>query len=122
MNERVMTLGSVVINVVDLDAQTAFWSAVLGSEVAFEIPSQFVWLKPQHEGGISVALQQVDDPTQGTRRLHLDASVPDIDAAKARIIELGGSLVEDREHDGFQWTTLADPEGNEFCISPAGAH
>ncbi len=122
MSEQVITVGSVVINVVDYDRQKAFWGAVLGSEVAQEFAPHFVWFRPQHEGGISVALQTVEDPTEGTRRLHLDAGVADVEAAKSRIIELGGSHVADREMGGFRWSVMHDPEGNEFCIAPDHAH
>ncbi len=38
----------------------------------------------------------------------------------ARVLDLGGSRVEDHEIQGFHWTVLADPEGNEFCV--AGGH
>lgn len=112
-----MTVGSVVINVVDYERQKAFWTAVLGVEVAKEHAPYFCWLVPQHDGGISVALQTVEDPTEGPRRLHLDADVADIAAARAQIVELGGSVVADREVGGFHWSTMADPEGNEFCIA-----
>ena len=61
--------------------------------------------------------QTVEEPTEGPRRLHLDAEVPDIAAARDRIIELGGTHVTDREMGGFHWTVMADPEGNEFCIA-----
>jgi predicted enzyme related to lactoylglutathione lyase len=54
--------------------------------------------------------------TGGPRRLHLDATVDDVDAAKQRIIELGGSHQIDREMGGFGWSVMLDPEGNEFCI------
>ena len=117
MSERVVTVGSVVINVIDFERQKTFWGAVLGSDVAKQIAPFFAWFRPQHEGGISVALQSVDSPTEGPRRLHLDTKVPDISTAKDRIIELGGSHVADHEIDGFHWTVMADPEGNEFCIS-----
>lgn len=117
MSEPVITVGSVVINVLDYERQKAFWGAVLGAEPAQEFAPHFLWFRPQHEGGISVALQTVDEATDGTRRLHLDASVPDIEAAKAKIVELGGAVVADRETNGFRWCTLTDPEGNEFCIS-----
>lgn len=119
MSERVITIGSVVINVRDYELQKTFWGAVLGSEVAQEFAPYFVWFAPQHEGGISVALQAVEDPTEGPRRLHLDSAVPDVAAAKAQIIELGGSHLADREMSGFHWTVMADPEGNEFCIAPS---
>jgi predicted enzyme related to lactoylglutathione lyase len=120
MDERVVTVNSVVINVRDYALEKEFWGAVLGAEVAQEFAPYFVWFEPQHEGGISVALQTVGDPTEGPRRLHLDTSVPDVEAAKQRILELGGTHLADREMGGFHWTVMADPEGNEFCL--AGAH
>ena len=122
MSEPVVTVGSVVINVRDYEKQKAFWGATLGSDVAQEFAPWFVWFAPQNPGGISVALQTVQDPTEGPRRLHLDTSAPDVAAAKARIIELGGTHVEDREMGGFPWSVMTDPEGNEFCITAAGAH
>ena len=33
----------------------------------------------------------------------------------ARILDLGGSHLEDHEIEGFAWKVMADPEGNEFC-------
>jgi predicted enzyme related to lactoylglutathione lyase len=111
-------IGSVVINTTDHDTLVAFWSALLGVEVAHSIPPFFTWLKPQREGGISVAIQAVPDPTPGRRRLHLDMGVSDVDAAVARVLELGGSHVEDHEIEGFAWKVMADPDGNEFCIAP----
>ena len=117
MSERVMTVQSVVINVRDDELQKAFWGAVLGSAVAQEFAPWMLWFEPQHDGGISVALQTVENPTEGPRRLHLDTSVPDIEAAKQRILELGGAHVIDREMGGFHWTVMTDPEGNEFCLT-----
>jgi len=119
MSDPVVTVATVVINVVDIEAERAFWSAVLGVEVARQFPG-FVWLAPQHDGGVSIALQQVTDPTQGRNRLHLDTGVDDLDVAQARIEELGGTLLEEHEIMGFRWRVMADPEGNEFCIA-AGA-
>ena len=116
MGDPVLTVGSVVINVIDMDREKTFWSEVLGSAVATEFPG-FLWFAPQREGGISVALQQVDSPTPGRNRLHLDTSVADIPAAIARIEVLGGTHLEDHELGGFNWTVMADPEGNEFCIA-----
>ena len=119
MSDRVVTLNTVVVNVVDLERERAFWSAMLGVGVAMEFPG-FCWLAAQHEGGVQLALQQVTDPTPGRNRLHLDTSVPDLDAAEARIVELGGSRLEEHEIAGFRWRVMADPEGNEFCIALSG--
>lgn len=111
-------IGSVVINTTDHDRLVTFWSRLLGVEVARSIPPYFSWLAPQHEGGISLAIQAVPDPTPGRRRLHLDMGVADIDAAVVRVLELGGSEVEDHQIGGFAWKVMADPDGNEFCMAP----
>ena len=30
---------------------------------------------------------------------------------------MGASLVERRGDESFRWVTLADPDGNEFCVA-----
>ena len=108
---------SVVINTTDEERLAKFWSELLGVEVV-QRAHGFIWLKPQRPGAFSIAFQNVDHPTEGRRRLHLDTSVSDVEAATARIIEMGGSHVEDHEVPGFAWRVMADPDGNEFCIAP----
>lgn len=117
MPEITPRVDTVVINTTDVEKLTDFWSQVLGVGVARQFPGLFVWLEPQHEGGISVAFQKVEDPTSGRNRLHLDTTVPDLETAKARIVELGGSEIESHEIAGFTWIVMADPDGNEFCIA-----
>ena len=54
----------------------------------------------------------------GKNRMHLDLSVDDLEAATARILDLGGSWDgSERTLEGFTWRTVADPEGNEFDIA-----
>jgi predicted enzyme related to lactoylglutathione lyase len=77
-----------------------------------------VWLEPASEGAPALAFQQVPDPTPGRNRVHLDFGAEDREVTVARVLELGGSRVEDHEIMGFHWTVLADPEGNEFCVAP----
>lgn len=108
---------SVVINTTDEERLAAFWSELLGVEVA-QRAEGFVWLRPQRPGAFSIAFQNVGQPTEGRRRLHLDTSVSDLEAATTRIIEMGGSRVEDHQVPGFAWRVMADPDGNEFCIAP----
>jgi predicted enzyme related to lactoylglutathione lyase len=52
-------------------------------------------------------------------RMHLDLmpTQRSRDEEVSRLLSIGASLVEDhREPDGTGWVTLADPEGNEFCV------
>jgi hypothetical protein len=32
------------------------------------------------------------------------------------VVELGGSEVADHDQGGQRWSTVADPEGNVFCL------
>lgn len=50
-------------------------------------------------------------------RVHLDLQVDD-DAPRmiAHALQLGATKLWDGEQGPHTWVTLADPEGNEFCI------
>ena len=52
--------------------------------------------------------------------IHLDASAPDRPGEVARLVTLGGTVVETRSRTtGDQverWTVMRDPEGNGFCV------
>ena len=111
------TVGAVVINTTDPDRLAGFWTQLLDVEIARKVDPFFIWLRPQHEGGISVALQKVAQPTEGRRRLHLDMHVDDLSSAIERALELGATRVEDHTIGDFSWTVMADPDGNEFCLA-----
>jgi hypothetical protein len=52
-------------------------------------------------------------------RMHLDLlpTARTRDEEVQRLLGIGATLVEDhRKADGAGWVTLADPEGNEFCV------
>jgi len=34
-----------------------------------------------------------------------------------RLVELGATHVHDKDEWNTRWTTLTDPEGNEFCVA-----
>jgi predicted enzyme related to lactoylglutathione lyase len=34
-----------------------------------------------------------------------------------RLVGLGATVVHDKHEWGITWTTLTDPEGNEFCVA-----
>ena len=111
-------LATVVINAEDIEPLIAFWREFLGVEEASRFPG-FVWLKPQQKSGVGLAFQQVVEPKETRRnRLHLDFGVDDLAAVTARVVELGGSKVEDHTIGDFTWHVMQDPGGNEFCLAP----
>jgi len=113
-----LKMAAIVINARDLERVVAFWSAFLDVQERHRVPG-FVWLERQPGASVSLAMQQVADPTEGRNRLHLDFGSSDAAATASRIVELGGQELEQHEIQGSGWTVFADPEGNEFCIAQA---
>ncbi|TQM02304.1 VOC family protein [Pseudonocardia kunmingensis] len=98
-------------------ALAEFYRSVLGGEIT-ESGDDYVALAAD---GVALAFQVVADGgppawPHGGRRLHLDVAVPDLDAARARLVELG-ARVPDFQPGGGEWIVLLDPEGHPCCIA-----
>ncbi len=59
------------------------------------------------------------EPRTAKNRVHADLTTDDRDPEIARLVELGATRGEDYDEWGHAWTVMADPEGNEFCVSDA---
>jgi predicted enzyme related to lactoylglutathione lyase len=97
------------------DVLVAFWGTLLGIEEKARFPN-FVWMSRMSDGGPSLAFQVVPETKSVKNRMHFDLTVADREEFAAHVESLGGSRVADHEIEGFHWTVMADPEGNEFCI------
>ena len=60
--------------------------------------------------------QLVPEEKAGKNRVHLDLRVPDKDAAVARLTAMGARQLWEGRQGPHTWVTMADPEGNEFCV------
>jgi hypothetical protein len=65
--------------------------------------------------GPRLFFQLVPEPKVAKNRVHLDLAAADPVAEVERLASLGARVLSEHEH----WTTLADPDGNEFCVSTA---
>jgi hypothetical protein len=114
-----LRIGMVTADCADPKALSAFWTAALKTSVVFEVEG-FVMLAPPAEGGPALGFQLVPEERVGKNRLHLDLGVPPGERADevARLVGLGATELGQRGGDeyGLVWTTLTDPEGNEFCV------
>jgi hypothetical protein len=63
--------------------------------------------------------QLVPEPKAGKNRLHLDIRVgaERREDEIARLLSLGATELWRGSQGPFEWATLADPEGNEFCVT-----
>lgn len=111
-----VTIGSIVIRVDDLERQTEFWSAAL-DYVARGMDHDFTLLRPKHGTGPNVSLDRVRSALQIPPRIHLDLYTDDQVGEVRRLIRLGASEVHwDRRPPDADYIILADPEGNRFCV------
>jgi predicted enzyme related to lactoylglutathione lyase len=108
----------VTIDANDAPRVAAFWATLLGTRVDAEMDDgRFIFLEGRDDLPV-VCIQRVPEPKAGKTRIHVDLGVDDLEAATARILELGGRWDgEDRQLERFTWRTCTDPEGTEFDIS-----
>jgi predicted enzyme related to lactoylglutathione lyase len=110
---------SVMLDCRDLEGEVAFWGEILGLSETMRFPG-YVWLGRLGSGGPRLGFQRVPEAKTVKNRMHLDLAVPDPEAFKARVVELGGSRLADHKEGRVRWTVMADPEGNEFCVTKKG--
>ena len=49
-------------------------------------------------------------------RAHIDLDVTDLEVAIRRVVDLGGTRLDEFSEYGITWAVMADPDGNEFCL------
>jgi predicted enzyme related to lactoylglutathione lyase len=103
-------------------AQSIWWAEVLGMAEDPDDPNE-----PGHEecmiftadGRTRVLFIEVPEAKQSKNRLHFDLRPTDLTREQEvdRLVAHGATVLADRRRlDGSGWFTLADPEGNEFCV------
>ncbi len=112
---------SITVDCHDPYRQALFWTEVTGWQEDPEDPNH----PDDPEGrivagqGFSLLFIPVPEGKVVKNRMHLDLLPADRtrDEEVTRLLDIGATLVEDhRKPDGRGWVTLADPEGNEFCV------
>ncbi len=107
-------ISSVVIDCDNFDKMQAFWREAL-HYISREIDPQgdhCVILKDPNGKASSVTIDQME-PYRG--RMHLDLYTDDPDNEIKRLLNLGATIFQQHEPD-TDFTILADPEGNLFCV------
>jgi hypothetical protein len=114
-----VTLEAVTFDCADALALGQFWSAVLEHPIDAGATSDFaaIGLADGSELAPAWMFIKVPEPKPAKNRVHPDLSSTDQPAEVDRVIELGATRLGDFDEGGTRWTTLADPEGNEFDIA-----
>jgi predicted enzyme related to lactoylglutathione lyase len=110
---------AVTFDCADATVVSRFWSSVLARPIDTEpmAPSPFfASIGLGDPTRIGYMFIQVPEGKTVKNRVHMDFDAEDVAAEVARVIALGATHIHDKDEFGMTWTTLADPEGNEFCI------
>ncbi|MEE6169719.1 MULTISPECIES: VOC family protein [unclassified Mycolicibacterium] len=113
------TLRSVVLDCRDPHRLAAFYSGLLGGEVAVQDDT---WVVVTDPAGRRLACQyspqheppQFPDPA-GSQQIHLDIKVDDPDVAERQVLELGATRVTDAVGEN-NFRVFRDPAGHPFCL------
>lgn len=118
MVQHQITLGAVNVEADNPAELAEFWAAVIGS-----VPSRAgenFYLPPPGPSGFAMYFRPSAGP-RTSQPIHLDLTVPwgSREPEVERLVALGATrrwdVLDEAPH--VQWTTLADPEGNLFCVA-----
>ncbi|HEX9855134.1 MAG TPA: VOC family protein [Acidimicrobiia bacterium] len=133
----------VAVDCHDPHALADFWAAVMGYEVEFDDDFIRGLIAAgqateddviEHNGHVQwktaaacrdpegkhprLLFQQVPEPKSVKNRWHLDIHIGEgRESEIERFMALGATHLWDGRQGPHTWVTLADPEGNEFCVS-----
>jgi len=136
----------VVLDAKDPGSLAEFWAAAMGYQVQPPPPGYDSWPAflttlgvPEDQwdsrsavvdpdgAGPRFFFQKVPEPKTVKNRVHVDLQPgaghppPDrpgvVRAEVDRLVGLGASVLREVDEMGESWVVMADPEGNEFCVS-----
>lgn len=125
------TLDMIVLDCPDALALGTFYAKLLGWTIEEGSDEEWTTLAPPRggitpenpDGEATLAFQRIEDfrtPTWpgGThpQQFHLDLSVPDIEAAEPRVLELGARRHDTQPSGRGSFVVYVDPAGHPFCL------
>ena len=109
-----LTIGSLVWGVTDLQRAIAFWTAALNYQLRDKPDDDWAVLIPQDGCGAQLALKVVT--SDKAKRHHLDLYATDQAAEVERLLALGAQRVAWQYGKDPDFVVLSDPDGNHFCV------
>lgn len=114
-----ISLGAWNVEADDPEQLGSFWASFLA--VTPNLYAGMAYLPAHEDGGVPMMFQRRNGPHPDHQSAHLDLTVPwgQRESQARRAVELGATHKWDvlDEHPHVRWTTLADPEGNLFCVA-----
>jgi Glyoxalase-like domain len=105
-------LHGLVVDCADPAAQAEWWGRVYGAEVTH---NEGGWSTVEEVPGMPILtmdFNRVPEPKTVKNRIHWDVEADAVEP----LVEAGATVLRPKGDDGIDWTMMADPEGNEFCV------
>ena len=117
-----LSIAAITFDCEDAAVLSAFWSGALDRPVdpSEEDTGGFfasIGMADPQPGQPTMMFIKVPESKTSKNRVHLDLNASDRGAEVERLVGLGATVVHDKDEWGVRWTTLTDPEGNEFCVA-----
>jgi predicted enzyme related to lactoylglutathione lyase len=110
-----LRIAMVTFDAVDPRSLAEWWARALGGEIVMDQDGHFVEVSTAT--GLELGFQWVAEPTEGKNKIHLDLDSPNPDDQIQQLKAVGARVLRRHETPDFSWVVLADPEGNQFCVS-----
>jgi predicted enzyme related to lactoylglutathione lyase len=120
MSTPIARIAMVTLDTADAEASAAFWSGMLGWDVAHSERDYAMLTGPSNALGFGRVEGYVAPgwPNEnGSKQFHFDLAVDDLDAAQEAAVELGATVADPQP--GEAWRVLLDPSGHPFCLTKA---
>lgn len=117
-----LQINAVTIDCADALKVAEFWAAALDRPLDQGEPAPSPYFasigRAEQSERPAMLFIAVPEPKSTKNRVHLDVGASaDREAEVERLLALGATRLHDCDEWGMRWTTLADPEGNEFCVA-----
>ena len=115
-----LRLGEIEIDCADHEVVVPFWLAAMGDYTRMDVNEQYVGIAPTERavGRPAILFQKVPERKVVKNRVHLDLRGETMAGEVERLLALGATFIAERSlGESVRWTVMADPEGNEFCVS-----
>ena len=115
-----LSVSAITFDCRDARVVAEFWSGAFDVPLDPDPPSSEFFAsigRSDPDATVTMMFIQVPEAKQTKNRVHLDLQTDDRGAEIERLVTLGASHVHDKDEWGISWTTMTDPEGNEFCVA-----
>nr|WP_212756173.1 VOC family protein [Flexivirga aerilata] len=115
-------MDALVWDALDPERLAAFWAGVL-TPAAYDAASDRGTLLPSNSNAFRVRFRRTDRVKVGPNRAHFDLTSDSPEQQREtveRALSSGARRIDVGQGADARHVVLADPEGNEFCVLPAG--